>query len=109
MDSNNNSANMKLSPGVKALIIGYISTPANVGKVVILERKVSGRDGKGRKIDLWSVSGDNLAYVYRNSDGEVVKQGAGKKSHALPQHLMPIRPEEDPLEITDVITKKEKA
>jgi len=106
MDSNNNSANMKLEPGMMCLVIGYTTQPDNLGKIVTLERKVRGTDSDGTPVELWEFSGDNLSWNTRKNTGEIVEKGVGSVSWSLPEHLMPIRPEEDPLEITDVIIKE---
>lgn len=91
MDSNNNSANMKLSPGMMCLVIGC-SNPSNynrwLGTTVTLVEQI-----RMTFSEMW---------VCEEFQGCGIDAIMGK-------HLMPIRPEEDPLEITDVIIKKEKA
>ena len=105
MDSNNNSANMKLEPGMMCLVIGYKSDPANVGKVVTLvEYVLEGSlnlSGNPYKSSAWVCYGKDL---YSLSANTTVCRDKGL---FLPEHLMPIRTEEDPLEITDVVIKKE--
>lgn len=115
MDSNNNSANMKLESGMLCLVIGYHSDPHNLGKVVILEKVAQCGDitpsgGTFRPSNpgvVWLVKGAGLNRCQKGVNGDTyVTSGYAFHSEG---HLMPIRPEEDPLEITDVITKKEKA
>lgn len=107
MDSNNNSANMKLSPGMMCLVIGFRSSPVNIGKIVTLGMYVLkgslNLSGNKYKASGWVCYGEGLFSV---GGGVPV---CGERGLFLPEHLMPIRPEEDPLEITDVIIKKEEA
>lgn len=112
MDSNNNSANMKLSPGMMCLVIGYRNFSKHLGKTVTLGKFI----GKGELYegyraakDLWEILGEGLVRGIYHSDGTLYTTVSSGVSFSQPKHLMPIRPEEDPLEITDVITKKEKA
>lgn len=109
MDSNNNSANMKLSPGMMCLVIGYVGEPHNVGKTVTLKKVASGILPDGSPTYCWEVSGEGIRWRMRNRTGSVTTAGVGNRGWILAQHLMPIRPEEGPLEITDVVIKKEKA
>lgn len=109
MDSNNNSANMKLSPGMMCLVIGAVKNLSNIGKTVIAVRCIN----EGEFIPeleacaarcSWLVEGESL--VSTTASGIV---SVGRFSLSGYNYLMPIRPEEDPLEITDAIVKKEKA
>lgn len=118
MDSNNNSANMKLSPGMMCLVVGFREDPVNLGKVVTLKSFHKRGDfiqtGKGDSLaslvqDCWLVEGKNLSREWRCGLTNKVITYVDCNGIFKTEHLMPIRPEEDPLEITDVITKKEKA
>ena len=109
MYTNNNSADMKLEPGMMCLVIGYTSEPHNMGKTVTLEKVTNGILSDGSPVICWEVSGEGLHWHMRRRTGSVSTSGIGNKGWVLSENLMPIRPEEDPLEITDVIIKKEKA
>lgn len=111
MDSNNNSANMKLSPGMMCLVIGCKSIPVNIGKLVTLgEYVLKGSlnlSGNRYKVSGWLCYGKGL---FSLGGGVPVY---GERGLFLPEHLMPIRPEEDPLEmsmqsIEDYLDSKQK-
>lgn len=118
MDSNNNSANMKLSPGMMCLVIGAELNTDNIGKVVTLVRAV----GKGEIIpelgcragrDFWLIEGESLTYNTKSKSTGKISFFEGSLGLALPYNLMPIRPEEDPLEmsmqsIEDYLDSKQK-
>lgn len=109
MDNSNNSANMKLSPGMLCLVINAHRNMDNIGKIVTTIRYLNGGDfipelGGFAAVASWLIHGEFLTIT--TTEREVDK---GDFTLAGRQDLMPIRPEEDPLEITDVITKKEKA
>lgn len=112
MDSNSNSANMKLEPGMMCLVIGGLKNLDNIGKTVKLVRFLK----KGEYLlsdtsvafDVWDVLGENLTLMRANNT-----KVRGNISIVCPKHLMPIRPEEDPLEmsmqsIEDYLDSKQK-
>lgn len=111
MDSNNNSANMKLEPGMMCLVIGYREKPVNVGKVVFLDKYVKAGElnpsGLYYVEDYWICTGENLVSVCG------IREVVENEGLFNPKHLMPIRPEEDPLEmsiqsIEDYLDSKQK-
>lgn len=85
----------ELQPGMLALVIGCRNVEINLGKIVTLERFVKeGQivfDGPAMR-DLWVISGEGVGYFV---GGRVV---ISEKGLASPKHLMPIKPEADPLE-----------
>lgn len=92
--------NMQLDVGVEALIIGYRFSKHDVGKVVKLVRYLTKdsawNDGFVDR-DYWVVSGSDLMHY---DDGCPVY---GDEGIVQPKYLMPIRPEADPLEITQAL------
>lgn len=97
------NANMQLEPRIKALVIGYRSHPHNLGKVVELVRFMKKGCFYNRGFvdaDYWIVSGDNLEHI---SAGEVI---CGPESIISPKYLMPIRPEADPMVITQQMEER---
>lgn len=74
-----------------------------------LKKVTAGVLKDGSQVDCWEVLGEGLHWHMCNRSGSVTNSGVGSKSWCLSEHLMPIRPEEDPLEITDFIIKKEEA
>ena len=120
MDNNNNSANMKLEPGMMCLVIGFKKQPVNVGKVVVLERLMfeGDRTPSGATFkpstsgNAWLVTGECLfKYVVDAASGGSYE--ASSYAIQLESHLMPIRPEKDPLEmsiqsIEDYLDSKQK-
>lgn len=62
----------ELQPGMLALVVGYTMHPVHLGKIV----KVLSIEGECAKVD-----------------------GAQPQNYAMLQHLLPIKPEADPLEI----------
>ena len=114
MDSNNNSANMKLEPGMLCLVIGYRADPVNLGKLVTL--KSFHKKGEVLPLvntvaslvqDCWLVEGENLTRSWRCGLTNKIVTYVDCSGIFKSEHLMPVRPEEDPLEITDVIIQKE--
>ena len=85
----------ELQPGMLALVIGYRNVAQNLGKIVTLERFVKkgqrAIEGNASK-DLWVITGDGVGYTF---GGNVI---IGSKGLSESKHLMPIRPEADPLE-----------
>lgn len=98
-----NQANMSLAPDMLAMIIGSTHNPDNIGKTVKLIRFVKKGEfchdlkaSAGK--DLWVVEGRDLAHTLLCGwTGEFI-QGSSHIGGAEPRFLMPIRPEEDPLE-----------
>lgn len=88
----------ELQPGMLALVIGYRYEPVNVGKIVTLDRVFNNGDQgpTGRTYEggsgAWMVRGDNLKC--RTVDGIWHES---EHAYVSPQHLLPIRPEQDPL------------
>lgn len=85
----------ELQPGMLALVIGCRNVEVNVGKIVTLERFVTtGQIAFTGPVirDLWIISGDGIGYTI---GGKVV---VGNQGLSAPQHLLPIRPESDPLD-----------
>lgn len=85
----------KLEPGMLALVIGCKNNPVNIGKSVTLEAFVKAGDrfvlGKARR-DSWHVSGNGLSCLVGD---EIV---VGSDTLVASEHLLPIKPESDPLE-----------
>lgn len=84
----------ELQPGMLALVIGCRNIDVNVGKIVKLERFAAvGQIGVCEPVnrDVWVVSGEGVGYTVRG--GIVV----GNKGLCQSKHLLPIRPEQDPL------------
>lgn len=96
MGSNNSSANMKLEPGIQALVFGLTKSEEFNGTVVTL--LIHGNEDRMCIWDDW-VPGDWICSHPEWETNEMFNE----------KNLMPIRPEEDPLEIKDVIIQKEKA
>lgn len=101
-------ANMNLEPGIKALVVGFNKDPVNLGKVVMLlsfHKKgeivefESGKTVAG--FDCWLVEGEDLSRSTRSVSTGNVKLYVGKEGVFAPCDLMPIRPEEDPLEVAE--------
>ena len=88
----------ELKVGFLALVVGYKNVAQNLGKIVTLGRFVK----KGEMAitgpatdDLWVIVGEGVGYTLGS---EVV---IGSEGLSAPNHLMPINPEQDPLEITE--------
>lgn len=87
----------KLEPGMLALVIGFSSFPDNVGKIVTTDRySKTGDPGVGSAIyggtGAWLVKGDKLALNHG------ARKVIGDFAFINPKHLLPIRPEADPLD-----------
>lgn len=87
----------ELQPGMLALVIGCTKFPTDVGKIVKLDRFLNAGDatpdnGYATK-DLWLAIGENL---HRVQEGNLVADDYGL---SMSKHLLPIKPEADPLEI----------
>lgn len=108
------SANMRLEPGIKALVIGYNSNPYNLGKVVTLisfHKKGDLVPWCGDKSlrcndDLWLAEGEDLLKMSISSVTGALTEAKGTTGIFRSDQLMPIRPEEDPLEVTDKIKQE---
>ncbi len=86
----------ELQPGMLALVIGFTNVPDNVGKVVTVNRYANtGDEGVGKAIyggsGAWMVSGERLTLVHGS------KKIIGDFAFIKAKHLIPIRPEADPL------------
>lgn len=97
-------ANMNLEAGMLAMIIGSRNNPENVGKVVTLVRFL--KEGEYLEEadaiimdDAWVVSGENIrCFMECGETGEPIVE-FNNFGAVVPYNLMPIRPEEDPLEV----------
>lgn len=97
-------ADKGLEPGGLAMIIGAYTLTENIGKAGKLLRMVSDGDiyeaPNGKRYmhegaPCWILGGDELLWI--NTSDEV---SSGFALH-IPSHLMPIHPEEDPLEVKE--------
>ena len=93
------SYNKELKPGIQAIVIGSISDPRNIGKTVTLKEVTEGVLEDGSRVDCWEVEGEGLHWHMRSRTGGSSSSGIGTRSWFLPQHLMPIYPEADPLSL----------
>jgi len=88
----------ELQVGGLALVIGCTSNPIDVGKIVqldsFLEEGDETPDGGFTKRALWLATGDVL---HRMVDGYLVTSKYGLYQT---KNLIPIRPEQDPLDVT---------
>ena len=88
----------ELQPGMLALVTGCSKYPVDIGKVVTLDRFLNKGDhtpDNGYAVkDLWMATGENL---HRVRDGNLAKSDFGLY---LSSHLLPIKPEADPLDVT---------
>lgn len=87
----------ELQSGMLALVIGCRSNPANIGKVVELVRFMACNeihDGYrfSGPVAAWKIKGSGL--VFLNNQGRVYESD---HSYAESSHLLPIKPEADPL------------
>ena len=86
----------ELQPGMLALVTGYKNVAQNLGKIVTLDKFVSAGEiaihGPVRR-DLWVISGNGVGYTF---GGNIIIGSIGLSEA---RHLMPIKPEADPLEI----------
>lgn len=87
----------ELQARMLALVIGCKNVEQNLGKIVTLDRFVK----KGELAisgpalgDFWMISGDGVGYT---AGGKVVIGNIGLSE---PNHLLPIKPEADPLDVT---------
>ena len=72
----------ELQAGMLAMIVGYRYIPENVGKIVEIAERLDDGD--------WRVTGDMVTRSGLKS----------KTSEVHPKHLLPIKPEADPLDVT---------
>jgi len=90
----------ELQPGMLAMVIGCNSNPANIGIIVELVKLVqtdetfNGMTFGGSK-PCWMIEAKGLKSLFM--DGTIVDNNY---SFALPSHLLPIKPEADPLDVT---------
>lgn len=97
-------ANMNLETGMLAMIIGSKYNPENIGKTVTLGRFLKAGDiiEEANSIlmeDSWVVYGENIrCYMECRSTGAPII-AYNNFGAVTPHNLMPIRPEEDPLEV----------
>ena len=94
--------NTELKPGMMALVIGCVKRPENIGKVVELISYIKKGDrnssGHVMNADSWEIKGDNLFSITVLAGTDIlISTSLGERSSASPNHLMPIKPESDPL------------
>lgn len=87
----------KLQPGMLALVIGCRADPVLIGSLVTLIKMVEPGESFNDmtfigKENCWMVEGDNLPSI--KTDGSYL---ISKHSYVAPRHLLPIKPESDPL------------
>lgn len=88
----------ELQPGMLALVIGCTRNPANIGKIVTADQKVTagfvGPKGYRFSSDSgWLVRGSGL--IKSISDGSM---SPSDYCYIADEHLLPIKPEADPLD-----------
>ena len=91
----------ELQPGMLAMIVGCATTPVNIGKIVTLAKFIS--PGEMHKTSIYS--GDGPCWVVEG-DGIIATSISGAEynfgySFVKRQYLMPIKPEADPLDVTN--------
>ncbi len=96
----NNQPRGELVPGGLAMVIGCVKNPINIGKIVTTENLVMrghiSPDGIPYDDDMaWFCTAPDL-FVMRNRE-KMVKTGY---SYTGADHLLPIHPSADPLEIS---------
>ena len=94
--------NTELKPGMMALVIGCVSNPGNIGKVVelisFLNKGDKNSSGYVMDADSWEIKGDNLVAIRVLTGTNIISNTSfGEISQAAPNHLMPIKPESDPI------------
>jgi hypothetical protein len=90
----------ELQPGMLALVIGCRVDPVLIGSLVTLIKMVEpGESFNGMTFigteNCWMVEGDSLASI--KADGSHL---IANHSYVAPRHLLPIKPESDPLDVT---------
>ena len=90
----------ELQAGMLALVVGCVSNPANIGKIVTAEQEVKagfvGPEGYRFSSDCgWLVTGSGLIKTLSNGD-----QSPSDYCYISREHLLPIKPEQDPLGVT---------
>jgi hypothetical protein len=87
----------ELQPGMLALVIGCKNVHENLGKIVELDRFVMAGeialDAPARD-NFWVIKGEGIGYTL---GGRTI---IGSIGLAKPKHLLPIKPESDPLDVT---------
>lgn len=86
----------EIKPGILALVVGCNKDPADIGKIVLVERLcLRGEDSPGGGVlgedRAWLCTADNIKSYPYEFDGW---------SYYAERHLMPINPSADPLEQT---------
>lgn len=94
--------NTELKPGMMALVIGGTNYFNNVGKTVELVKFIqeTERHSGGSKVMFacWEIKGKNLySRMVNGITGATVSEHHGDSGVAISKHLMPIKPEADPL------------
>ena len=94
--------NTELKPGMMALVIGGTTHFNNVGKTVELVKFIQEeeRDSGGSKVRFacWEIKGKNLySRMVHSITGVTVSEHHGDNGVAISKHLMPIKPQSDPL------------
>lgn len=84
------TANMKIEPGIMAIQFGLIDVPEENGNIVNVVAASEYHE------DYWVVVCDTPSLVLE--DGHRVNVSRGEEVEIKGKNLMPIRPEEDPLE-----------
>ena len=97
--------NGNIEPGMLCVIVGYIKTPVNVGKVcttiqLLQPGEIYVYGGKTRRYEdtenkgpAWLVEGENLTLRTRDNGSEVWVQKQANITLASPSNLMPIKPD----------------
>jgi hypothetical protein len=90
----------ELQPGMLALVVGCVRNPVNIGKTVTLSREAFdgdiGPDSMPYSGDrTWLITGESLVCV-----DVLGRERKSSYSYAKSEHLMPIKPEADPLHVT---------
>lgn len=88
----------ELQAGMLALVVGCGRVEQNIGKIVTLDRFVKKGSPAIEGIaihDCWVIKGSEVGYTL---GGEFV---FGEYGLSRPCHLLPIKPEADPLDVTE--------
>lgn len=97
-------ANMNLEAGMLAMIIGSKYNPPNIGKIVTLVRFLEKDEyckelGASAAVEMWVVEGCDLACTLQCQTTGIIINDVWDIGGVEAQFLMPIIPEEDPLEV----------
>lgn len=90
----------ELQPGMLALVVGCKHDPSNIGMIVELVKLVQTDETFngmtfGGSQPCWMITGEGLKSLLM--DGTLFENNF---SFAIPSHLLPIKPEADPLDVT---------